>query len=498
MDFDRLIEIIDSFDSFNINESWGYIKIDSDVDKKENLQKIKILKEYLVSESFPNSISVQIDGARVEEEDLDSYLEGGVSNWEININKIPFFTTDSSDAMHNFFYSIEKFQEWLSRLSPFEKENPFHKKIDLIINGLDCVILGDKFTIIPYKFNGNIESFIVGESLPDLNRINEVVHSLTSEELIINPLSFVYQTKSNNEIVIGVLNKLASIALSASIVNEIKSDDFVTVDGIRRLNLKLFDEHDIYKKEFYNDLLKVVKWIYEEKTVTRQKLFNDRISLELDESKTYINALSIHLKSSLSQASQRYNFVILERKDKYISELKDLLKDVRTQSDLYAQKIRTLLNNLLRDILAAIVLVGFTIFTKFSDNLQLDKVSLLKYVFYFLAIYYILSAVIQTIVDITDINVSKKEILYWKNTTKELIPEKDFKNHIKNSLKDRRNSLRILYPIIILLYFLLSIACYKFPTYFHSISTETSNTEKISNDKVSKHTSQPSSGSSGR
>ncbi|ANF52918.1 hypothetical protein A0O34_21400 [Chryseobacterium glaciei] len=498
MDFDKLIEIIDSYDSINVKESWGYIEISCDINKRENLQKIKLLKDYLSGEGFPNSISIKIDNARVDDDDLDSYLEDDTSNWEININKIPFFNTGYIDVRQNFFYSIEKFQEWLSGLSPFEKENPFHKKNNLIINGLDHVILGDKFKIIPYKFNGNIESFVIGESLPDLNRINEVVHSLTSEELIISPLSFVYQTKSNNETIISILNKLASISLSASIVNEIKSDDFITVDGIRRLNLKLFDDHDIYKKEFYNDLLKVVKWIYEEKTITRQKLFNDRISLELDESKTYINALSIHLKNSLSQASQRYNFVILERKDKYISELKDLLKDVRSQSDLYSQKIRTLLNNLLRDVLAAIVLVGFTIFTKFSDNLLLDKISLLKYVFYFLAIYYVLSAIIQAIVDITDVQVSKNEMLYWKATTKELIPEKDFKKHIENSLKDRKRSLKILYPTIIILYLLLAYTCYKFPIYFHSISSEKTKKEKINNDKVSKYRSQQSSGSSGR
>lgn len=152
----------------------------------------------------------------------------------------------------------------------------------------------------------------------------------------------------------------------------------------------------------------------------------------------------------------------------------------------------------MRDVLAAIVLVGFTIFTKFSDNLQLDKVSLLKYVFYFLAIYYIISAIIQTIVDITDIQVSKKEILYWKSTTKELIPEKDFKDHIKNSLKGRTISLRILYPIIILLYFLLSFTCYKFPTYFHSISVENSKKKKTNNAQVSKHKNQPSSSTSSR
>ena len=104
-----------------------------------------------------------------------------------------------------------------------------------------------------------------------------------------------------------------------------------------------------------------------------------RLTLEIDESKSLIHELNLHLEKAFEEAIQRYNFAILERREKYISELKELLKDIKNQSDLYSQKIRNLLNNLLRDILAAILLIGFTIFTKFSDNLILDKVSLLNY-----------------------------------------------------------------------------------------------------------------------
>jgi hypothetical protein len=134
--------------------------------------------------------------------------------------------------------------------------------------------------------------------------------------------------------------------------------------------------------------------------------------------------------------------------------------------------------------LAAIVLIGFTLFTKFSDNIQLDKELLLKYVFNALAIYYVVSIVLQAIVDITDMHISKREILYWKNTTKELLPEKEFKTHIDKSLKGRKTSVWIIYPLIAITYLSIAFACYKFPVYFKKISTE----KIIENDKIPQHT----------
>ena len=83
----------------------------------------------------------------------------------------------------------------------------------------------------------------------------------------------------------------------------------------------------------------------------------------------------------------------------------------------------------------------------------------------------------QTIVDWIDINVSKREILYWKNATKELLPEQEFKAHIDRSLKGRRRSLRIIYPLFVLCYLLIALACWKYPTIFQSTLQENKKTK---------------------
>jgi len=207
----------------------------------------------------------------------------------------------------------------------------------------------------------------------------------------------------------------------------------------------------------------VVAWIFEDRVSIRKKLFNERLSLDLESDDTLLGSLIKCLPSALSQAKERYNFVIIDRKDAYVKELKELLKDIRTQSELYAGKIRSLLSNFLRDLLAALVLIGFTIFTKFTDQEALADNNRLRLVFNALAIYFIASIVLQSIIDCTDILVSKREMFYWKNATKELLPEKDFTKHIENSLKGRRYALRAIYPVVAIFYGGIAAVCFYFP-----------------------------------
>lgn len=488
---DLLISLASS--EIECSESWGFLNL-KDLVRIGSLKKIKDIEDYFIANSSKGILSVRLDGSLIEEGDLKSYIENNIDfqGFELSINKNALLSSNSSEYSENFFFSCSEFEKWMSGLSAFDPNNPFHSKIRVIVNGLDNYIVGKRFQIIPLRNSEIIQEFTLGEGIPEMGAIGKVVHSFTDQGTVINPLSFIYQTNSKHSVK-ETFTKLACMTLSASIVNEFYSESKITVDGIRRMNLRLYKNEKL-PSSLYDNLLKLVKWMYEEKTATRQKLFNDRITLEINEDKSYIFSLGYFLETSLEQAKQRYNFVILERKDKYVSELKDLLKDIRGQSDLYSQKIRSLLNNLLRDVLAALLLVGFTLFTKFSDNLQLDKELLLSFVFYALAVYYLVSIFLQAIVDITDIQVSKNEMFYWKKTTKELIPEEDFKKNISESLRGRRVSLRVIYPIIVLLYIGVAISCYIFPEYFHQISkskkeeNKSENSQyKETNDKVSKY-----------
>jgi hypothetical protein len=252
------------------------------------------------------------------------------------------------------------------------------------------------------------------------------------------------------------------------IAQEYYSNGKLVLDGLKRVELPVAGAEEC-SYTCYAALARIVAWLYEDKIKTRKKLFADRLTLELRPGESLIGALQHNLEESFQQAKERYAFVILERKDAYFKELKDLLKDLRTQSDLYATKIRSLVTNILRDALAGIVLIGFTIFTRFSDNITLDKAQLLNYVFGGLAIYYLISFTVQLIVDVTDVRITGKELAYWKKVSKEYIPDAEFEEHRSRSLEKRIWNFRIVYSIVGLLYLTIAFACYHYPSILHHL-----------------------------
>ncbi len=136
---------------------------------------------------------------------------------------------------------------------------------------------------------------------------------------------------------------------------------------------------------------------------------------------------------------------ILYMKEKILTkkELKDLLKDLKSLSDLYSNKVRSLLSNLLRDVLAAFILVGITLFSKATELLKLFENKLIQYVFIAFGGYFIISAIFQMITDFYDIRRSSKEFDYWKNVSREYMSQKKILKLIsqKRSIKGQEGAL---------------------------------------------------------
>ena len=82
--------------------------------------------------------------------------------------------------------------------------------------------------------------------------------------------------------------------------------------------------------------------------------------------------------------------------------------------------------------------------------------------------YFILSAIFQSIVDIYDIKVSKQEMYYWKNVTREFLPKKEFEKHMNDSLRNRKISISVLYPLTILVYFIIAYLSWHFPSIWNT------------------------------
>jgi hypothetical protein len=454
-------------------ETWGSLNLTGpySIDIFEQLKDLEsLLKEVQCSES----LKIKFDSDPVSSSDFDDYINNvnSFNEWNIVLNKESLLNKRLNVLFNmNFFLESVDCQKWLEEQNPLKGESKINalSPLKIIVCDLASPFGGEALSFLPLSEDAFSISYTNISRLPTLDGIKENVRFLGNYDVVFDPNTYKLVGGDFTSELAKCLLKKSCIALACCIVDEFYDFDSVVINGFKRVKLKLWDVGDNYDYDLNEKLYILIKWLYDEKTATRKKLFTERLSLEINASSSVIAGLHSYLTLALEQAKERYNFVILDRKDNYVKELKDLLKDLRSQSDLYSLKIRTLLSNFLRDVLAALVLIGFTIFTKFSDNIQLQSHQLLTYVFYGLSVYYVVSAIMQLAIDWVDIAITNKELKYWKNASKELIPEEEFDKRYKESLSPRQRSLYILYPIILLLYLLIAFACYKFPAIFEQI-----------------------------
>src|SRR5690606_14845571 len=98
----------------------------------------------------------------------------------------------------------------------------------------------------------------------------------------------------------------------------------------------------------------------------RLKLLLDRLTLDLGTRSCYIESLHTHLAPALRQAQDSYGFVILDRKDAYVKEMREIMKDMKSQADLYAEKTRAITNALIRDFLGVLFIIALSFMGKFD------------------------------------------------------------------------------------------------------------------------------------
>ncbi|MEI6347848.1 MAG: hypothetical protein WCP69_07875 [Bacteroidota bacterium] len=468
--FNNLLTKLEVFNSIEtkISENWGYLSIEGTYNQsvKDFITQLCLL---LKINDDSGCLTIKIDNETVDVDEIESTLTLN-SSWLIHINKLPLIEKYKTNHYTNFFFSKDEFDSWSENLDPFSPKNPINNKnpLNIIVKNLHESFGGPNLLVCNELSAVSFDSF--NYKLPAENIITETVHVISQDTIVINPKNHLISFGNiKNKSAIPFFNNSA-IVLTSCLISEFYNSDKIILRGIKRIQLQLSKkiQNAFFDLNYITNLREVVEWVYEDKVETRIKLFIDRITLDLDFEKSYAEGLIPILESSYQQAKERYNFVIIERKDQYLKELRELLKDVKAQSDLYSTKIRSLLSNLLRDVLAGFLLVGFSFFTKVSEITKLNDAKLIDYVFKGFAVYFILSAIFQSIVDLYDIKVSKQEMYYWKNITREFLPKKEFEKHMKDSLRNRKISISVLYPLTILVYFIIAYLSWYFPSIWNT------------------------------
>ena len=449
------------FNSFNIlteyaeySEGWAFINFEGKWQDGQNSQVFKDIKTSIDDNSF-YVITWHLDGQAVDFETFIEDLLPG-SKWDFNINKLARLSIN----MTTFFFNQEIFKEWSRNLDAFDTSNPLLSpfKLKIFINGFREKVVATNYMICNPSQSCD---FAEDNVIPSFSKINSVIHIVARENFIVEP-SKLYITEGDCTDMTYPFFRMAVQSLAVCIVSELLNNETVVLRGIRKIEMFLYKNTTKLDTNILEDLKNTVMWIYEDKTDLKLKLYLDRFTLDVDLSKDYTSELILLNRTSIEQAKERFSFITFERKDQYQKELRDLLKDIKGVSDLYSAKVRGLLSSLLRDVLAGLLLIGITILSKIDDVNSVTSSSIINLVFKAFAVYFVLSIVYQTIFDVLDINNTKSEFIFWKQTSREYIGQDEFKKLMEGTIRKREIFTFCFYGVLIITYLVVACVSYNF------------------------------------
>jgi hypothetical protein len=410
----------------------------------------------------------------LDELDLNDYLRADpdAHNYHVNFNK-----QELIDNGIVFFVDQQRYQAWLSNIHPFESQSFFNLNgvvKTVIVPGLQKEYSGPKINILS---TASVPAapivFEVGafDNLPVNTKIREQVHIISSG-VVIEPLNYVLNNPELNQDVSPFV-RYAIMSLAACLIQEIRSADVITIRGLKRIELTLSHPADFDGNllELMKLLVKCVSWVNEEKSETRTKLISDRLSLDMSADQTFIFGINKYLEHALVEAKEKYGFIISEKSDEYHKERRAIQVEINKQLQSYAEKTRTLISTFLRDTLAGLFLVGFSIFgpTKPSDIPKILSNPYIGILFKGLGVYFVISLVVQAWVNITDVIQSRKELIRFTAETRNYMREEEVTKFIKDSLKSRETFFWISSAVLAFVYLIVILFCCFFPYLVNSV-----------------------------
>lgn len=364
------------------------------------------------------------------------------------------------------FYDKSSMVEWISSIDSCSPEDFFSGSVTIRIRGEFARFGSSHLWILPIGENTpNIQS----DELPSDESIQSLIHIMALNKSVrISPRTFALTWGNLEHDLAKPFLKLGILTLCSCLVQEIKCEEDnykTTLRGIKRLELNLSNNLENYNVSLLNKLILTVKWVYEERSETRLKLIMDRLSMDIEPTNSLVQGMDLFLEEALQQAKDSYAFVILERKDAYHKEMRDILKDMKSQADMYAAKVRDLVSSLTRDILGILVFIALSFIGKFDQNklnTLLNSAELIVFL-KFLSGYLALSCILQLMTHFRDANLSYDESKQWLSILQNYTSKNDNKEKFIEPISKRRMTLFISMFICGLIYVLLSITIWNLP-----------------------------------
>lgn len=356
------------------------------------------------------------------------------------------------------FVSLDCFYTWLDKLDPFVKNSDFDPDfsgpVTFRIQGLKNSFGGPSLWVLPVD---GIAPEINESSIPESADVRGLIHINTDKAVNIFPRGFALTWGDIDSHEAKNLRYQSAKVLSVCLAQELKHIDGnieITLKGTKRIALPLTNCTEIPSSIFLEQLVEAVKWVYAEKPETRLKLLMDRLSIDITPDQTFLMGMECFLSDAIHQAKDSYDFVILDRKDAYYKELREIMKDMKSQADLYASKTRDLVASLARDILGVIFAVGFTFFGKFDPS-KLNELLVSTHLALFLKLlsgYLLVSFILQLSIHWTDVKLSELESKSWLSVLRNYTTKADNNDYFLKPIIKRKWSLRIALTIAGIIY----------------------------------------------
>lgn len=375
------------------------------------------------------------------------------------------------------FFSVQGVNTWLKSLDPFVQDSTFDPNFSgpttIRVVGLEHSFGGPLLWVLPAT--SSIPADINITSLPEFSAVHSLIHINSDRLMLVCPKGWALTWGGLDQALAKQFGRLSVMVLSACLVQEIKLADnqiVATLRGTKLISLPLTPTGDeVQILSLMKTLIDAVEWVYAERAETRLKLITDRLSMDIQSDQTLLSGMRLYLTEALKQARDSYSFVILERKDAYHKEMRELMKDMKAQADLYAAKVRDLVSSLTRDILGVLVFIGFSFIGKFDQShlqemLASAELSLLMK---FLAGYLVLSCILQLLTNWRDANLSYSESQKWLSVLQNYTSRVENKERFIEPLDKRKRTLYLVMFVIGALYVMLAILVWNLPCVVHRL-----------------------------